>query len=206
MNDRVFGEWRRTKVCSWLSRNCRNNATKPIQLQSLKARELEVPSLEPSTPAFQLVLIEIDFPGGHTAGVTPVPIPNTEVKPRRADDTARVTVWERRSLPGLLSLRKELSKTARCAASATGRFCFWRCNIYYSRRQLAVINASVYNVRLSYSPNESGSKIDDNFCDFAGQNEEKSIGSRRGVDRATRGQRHARSREAGNGANRLPFP
>lgn len=41
------------------------------------------------------------FPGGHTAGVTPVPIPNTEVKPRRADDTARVTVWERRSLPGL---------------------------------------------------------------------------------------------------------
>src|SRR5712692_5446533 len=41
------------------------------------------------------------FPGGHTAGVTPVPIPNTEVKPRRADDTARVTVWERRSPPGL---------------------------------------------------------------------------------------------------------
>ena len=41
-----------------------------------------------------------DFPGGHTAGVTPVPIPNTEVKPRWADDTARVTVWERRSLPG----------------------------------------------------------------------------------------------------------
>ena len=39
--------------------------------------------------------------GGHTAGVTPVPIPNTEVKPRRADDTARVTVWERRSPPGL---------------------------------------------------------------------------------------------------------
>ena len=37
--------------------------------------------------------------GGHTAGVTPVPIPNTEVKLRRADDTARVTVWERRSPP-----------------------------------------------------------------------------------------------------------
>src|SRR5437588_10700194 len=39
--------------------------------------------------------------GGHTARVTPVPIPNTEVKPRRADDTARATVWERRSPPGL---------------------------------------------------------------------------------------------------------
>ena len=42
----------------------------------------------------------IQFPGGHTAGVTPVPIPNTVVKPRRADDTALVTVWERRSPPG----------------------------------------------------------------------------------------------------------
>src|SRR5260221_14619265 len=41
------------------------------------------------------------FPGDHTARVTPVPIPNTEVKPRRADDTARATVWERRSPPGL---------------------------------------------------------------------------------------------------------
>ena len=46
-----------------------------------------------------------DFPGGHAAGVTPVPIPNTEVKPRRADDTARVTVWERRSLPGLIKTK-----------------------------------------------------------------------------------------------------
>src|SRR6266446_3722943 len=41
------------------------------------------------------------FPGDHTARVTPVPIPNTVVKPRWADDTARATVWERRSSPGL---------------------------------------------------------------------------------------------------------
>jgi hypothetical protein len=40
--------------------------------------------------------------GDQTARVTPVPIPNTEVKPRWADDTARVTVWERRSSPGLI--------------------------------------------------------------------------------------------------------
>ncbi len=37
--------------------------------------------------------------GDLTAGVPPVPIPNTEVKPRRADGTARESVWERRSLP-----------------------------------------------------------------------------------------------------------
>src|ERR1700761_79177 len=48
-------------------------------------------------------LLQIDQPiakmrlklaGEHTARVTPVPIPNTEVKPRRADGTARVRVWE----------------------------------------------------------------------------------------------------------------
>ena len=34
------------------------------------------------------------FAGDHTARVTPVPIPNTEVKPRWADGTARESVWE----------------------------------------------------------------------------------------------------------------
>ena len=34
------------------------------------------------------------FAGDHTARVPPVPIPNTEVKPRWADGTARATVWE----------------------------------------------------------------------------------------------------------------
>src|SRR5688500_3222701 len=42
------------------------------------------------------------FPGGHRGWVTPVPIPNTEVKPTTADGTACAGVWESRSLPGLL--------------------------------------------------------------------------------------------------------
>ncbi len=37
--------------------------------------------------------------GGNSERVTPVPIPNTEVKPLSADGTARATVWESRSLP-----------------------------------------------------------------------------------------------------------
>src|SRR3954470_16904422 len=45
--------------------------------------------------------------GGHRRGVTPVPIPNTEVKPSTADGTACVSVWESRSLPGL-------NREARC--------------------------------------------------------------------------------------------
>ncbi len=32
--------------------------------------------------------------GDHTARVPPVPIPNTEVKPRWADGTARAGAWE----------------------------------------------------------------------------------------------------------------
>src|SRR6188472_3584788 len=42
------------------------------------------------------------FAGGHRIRVTPVPIPNTEVKPDTADGTARESVWESRSLPALL--------------------------------------------------------------------------------------------------------
>ena len=34
------------------------------------------------------------FPGGHRSRVTPVPIPNTEVKPATADGTARAGGWE----------------------------------------------------------------------------------------------------------------
>ena len=43
-----------------------------------------------------------NFSGDFVGRVTPVPIPNTEVKPAGADGTARVTVWESRKSPGLL--------------------------------------------------------------------------------------------------------
>jgi hypothetical protein len=42
--------------------------------------------------------VTTDF-GGNGGGVTPVPIPNTEVKPSRADGTWRETAWESRSPP-----------------------------------------------------------------------------------------------------------
>jgi hypothetical protein len=43
--------------------------------------------------------------GGYFGGVTPVPIPNTEVKPTRADGTAREAARESRSLPHFLKAR-----------------------------------------------------------------------------------------------------
>src|SRR5712692_2369799 len=43
------------------------------------------------------------FSGDFVGRVTPVPIPNTEVKPAGADGTARETVWESRKSPGLLN-------------------------------------------------------------------------------------------------------
>jgi hypothetical protein len=46
------------------------------------------------------------FPGGHRREVTPVPIPNTEVKLSTADGTAWETAWESRSLPGLFFAEK----------------------------------------------------------------------------------------------------
>ena len=46
------------------------------------------------------------FLGGYRERVTPVPIPNTEVKPLIADGTAWVAVWESRTLPGLNKIKK----------------------------------------------------------------------------------------------------
>src|SRR5688500_19568857 len=44
----------------------------------------------------------IKFSGDFVGRVTPVPIPNTEVKPAGADGTARETAWESRKSPGLI--------------------------------------------------------------------------------------------------------
>ena len=43
---------------------------------------------------------DIKFLGGYTGGVTPVPIPNTEVKLSWADDTMTERSWESRTSPG----------------------------------------------------------------------------------------------------------
>jgi hypothetical protein len=47
-----------------------------------------------------LTRFRICFSGGFSGGETPVPIPNTEVKPFSADGTALATAWESRSSPG----------------------------------------------------------------------------------------------------------
>ena len=60
------------------------------------------------------------YAGGHRIRVTPVPIPNTEVKPDTADGTAWETVWESRSLPAVIhDSRRPDAKTRRA-------FCFVR--------------------------------------------------------------------------------
>ncbi len=53
------------------------------------------------SPNLEISKFGNQFPGGHRSRVTPVPIPNTEVKPATADGTARVGAWESRSLPGI---------------------------------------------------------------------------------------------------------
>ena len=48
---------------------------------------------------------EKDF-GDHSDGETPVPIPNTAVKPVSADGTGLATVWESRSSPRSFSFAR----------------------------------------------------------------------------------------------------
>jgi hypothetical protein len=45
--------------------------------------------------------------GGNVGRVTPDPIPNSEVKPVRADGTAGAALWESRTLPELWKPRLE---------------------------------------------------------------------------------------------------
>ena len=52
----------------------------------------------------------LGFSGDYTAGETPLPIPNRAVKPRRADGTIWVTVWESRSMPGVIDESPVLAK------------------------------------------------------------------------------------------------
>ena len=50
------------------------------------------------------------FSGDFVDRVTPVPIPNTEVKPVGADGTARETAWESRKSPGLFKKARLLTQ------------------------------------------------------------------------------------------------
>ena len=57
----------------------------------------------------------IRFLGGNAERVTPVPIPNTEVKPLRADGTALEAVWESRSPPGIFTCEQPLLSSWGCS-------------------------------------------------------------------------------------------
>ena len=53
--------------------------------------------------AYSIVPFERKVSGDHSGRVTPVPIPNTEVKPASADGTWGETPWESRSSPEFIS-------------------------------------------------------------------------------------------------------
>ena len=82
------------------------------------------------------------FPGGHRRRVTPVPIPNTEVKPSTADGTAWATAWESRSLPGIFLNARYwrryraflLYRQRPCRRCSAGNATRWRFHATYPSR------------------------------------------------------------------------
>ena len=62
--------------------------------------------------------------GGHGGGVTPVPIPNTAVKPVSADGTWGVAPWESRTPPEFL--RQQPSALRGAVVAPGGRWCWHR--------------------------------------------------------------------------------
>src|SRR5207247_6286277 len=85
------------------------------------------------------------FPGGHRRGVTPVPIPNTEVKLSTADGTAWETAWESRSLPGLFTIERPV-------AIATGLFLCRPCSVPVAGVQAAIMDLADHADRLLPHP------------------------------------------------------
>ena len=67
-----------------------------------------------------LLFARREISGDHSGGETPVPIPNTAVKPTSADGTALATGWKSRSLPGI-SLFCLHTETAGACAPAVSR-------------------------------------------------------------------------------------
>ena len=77
---------------------------------------------------------KITHSGGDNEGVTPVPIPNTEVKPFSADGTWLETARESRSLPDSISLR--------CKSSGAYFFLDKRCIIYGTHGRIEIDNVN----------------------------------------------------------------
>ena len=73
--------------------------------------------LDTSVPPRQ-TLTTREFLGGDSGRVIPDPIPNSVVKPSNVDGTARVTLWESRTLPG------SYSESPRMVISHAGAFAF----------------------------------------------------------------------------------
>ena len=55
-----------------------------------------------SNPVVLCSGMETSLSGGHRRGETPVPIPNTEVKPSTGDGTNGAIRWESSKLPGFI--------------------------------------------------------------------------------------------------------
>jgi hypothetical protein len=75
-----------------------------------------------------IVPLERKVSGDHSGRVTPVPIPNTEVKPASADGTWGETPWESRSSPEFISDNAHLHTRVGIVASqamATVRSLSW---------------------------------------------------------------------------------
>ena len=80
--------------------SCRQIAKDAIVYRDLKDRK-DLRDLKRNSRKRREGAQRKEFLCGYAERVTPVPIPNTEVKPLRADGTALVTVWESRSPQGI---------------------------------------------------------------------------------------------------------
>ena len=126
---------------------------------------------------------KITLSGGDNEGVTPVPIPNTEVKPFSADGTWLETARESRSLPDSIFLSSSMAEHsavnrrvvgssptwgAKSTAQMSGIFLFPRWNLNkLSFRQTASARALLRPIRVL---NRRTGSLERSHCSFRTRN------------------------------------
>ena len=71
----------------------------PVRSLRFNGGQIEIRA---SNPEVLYLGMKTSLSGGHRRGETPVPIPNTEVKPSTGDGTNGAVRWESSKLPGLI--------------------------------------------------------------------------------------------------------
>ena len=82
--------------------------------QRLVGQAVKTPASHAGNTSSILVRVTLKIVGAYSGEVTPVPIPNTEVKLINVDDTWLETTWKSRTVPAYIFLLSSVGRALGC--------------------------------------------------------------------------------------------